>query len=151
MRTVRALLLLLVAITGVPTALGDSATTSMNVSVQVIARTILTIDRVPEVVTVTTQDIARGYVEIPAAIAFRVRSNARNGYSVQFEPVGYPFTKADIAWDSQLAVVSADGSWLTRSYEAGERAGLLSVRLGLSEYAAPGTYAWPVRFDANSI
>jgi hypothetical protein len=100
---------------------------------------------------ITRQDIARGYVDVPAAVAFRVRSNASNGYRVEFEPLGYPFTRAEIAWDGQLARVSADGSWLTRSYERGERTGALNVHLALAPDASPGAYPWPVHFDASSL
>jgi hypothetical protein len=150
MRTVFGVLILL-AIANVPTALADSASVDMHVSVEVVARTILQVDRQPDAVAITPQDIERGYVEVPAAVAFRVRSNARNGYRVEFEPVDYPFTRAAISWDSQRAVVSADGSWLTRSYEEGERAGTLTVRLDLAPGAKAGSYAWPVRFDATSL
>ena len=148
---IRTILLLVAAIAIIPAAYCDSTSASMSVSVQVIARTIVTVDREPAQISITSQDIARGYLDVPAAVAFRVRSNARNGYRVQFEPIAYPFTRANVTWDSQIAVVSADGSWLTRAYQQGERAGTLSVRLALSGDATPGTYAWPVRFDADSL
>ena len=150
MRAVYGLLVLLV-IANVPTAFADSANATMRVSVDVVARTILTVDRQPDGVTVTQRDIERGYVELPAAVAFRVRSNARNGYRIEFEPLDRPFTRAAISWDRQLAVVSADGSWLTRSYEEGERAGTFSVRLDLAPGTKAGRYRWPVRFDAVSL
>ena len=151
MRVAPFAVLMVAAVASVPTALAGSATAGMQVSVDVVARTILTIDRQPVAVTVTQQDIDRGYVDVPAAVAFRIRSNARNGYSVQFEPVSYPFTRARISWDSQTAVVSADGSWLRRAYERGEQLGSLTVRLDVSRQATPGSYVWPLRFDANSL
>lgn len=145
------LVALLSAVATVPTALaGGSASATMHVSVEVVARTIMTVDHQPDVVTLTQQDIDRGYVEIPAAVAFRIRSNASNGYAVQFEAVGYPFTRAKIAWDSQSAVVSGDSSWLTRPYQPGEQVGSLNVTLDVSPNTAPGTYPWPIRFDADS-
>ena len=146
------LVALLSAVAVVPTAFaGGSASATMHVSVEVVARTVVTIDHQPDVVTITQQDIDRGYVEVPAAVAFRIRSNANNGYAVQFEPVGYPFSRAKIAWDGQSAVVSGDGSWLTRPYQPGEQLGSFNVTLDVSPDTAPGTYPWPVRFDANSL
>jgi hypothetical protein len=146
------LVALLSAVASVPAAFaGGSASATMHVSVEVVARTIVTIDHQPDVVTVTQQDIDRGYVEVPAAVAFRIRSNAQNGYAVQFEAVGYPFTRAKIAWGSQSAVVTGDSSWLTRPYEPGEQPGSFNVTLDVAANTTPGTYPWPVRFDANSL
>lgn len=143
--------LLLVAVVRVSGQPADSASASMRVSVEVVARTILTVDRIPAEIRLTADDIARGFVDVPEAVAFRIRSNASNGYALQFEPVSYPFTRARVAWDSRLAVVSADGSWLTRPYTPGEQAGTFTVRLDLARDAEPGSYAWPVHFDATSL
>jgi hypothetical protein len=144
------LLLTLVALS-VPSAYANSASATMNVSVQVIARTIVTVGQQPAAIDVTAGDIQRGYIDLPAAVAFQVRSNARNGYALQFEPVGGPFSQAQVKWGNSTAVVGADGSWLSRSYQSGTASGLLDVRLVLSADANPGSYAWPVRFDANSL
>lgn len=125
--------------------------TQMHVSVEVIARTILTVDSQPSAVNVTPADIARGYLELPSAIAFRIRSNARNGYMVQFQPIAGPFTKAEVSWDNTVASVGSDSSWVTQPYERGTRAGSMNVRLTLAADTAPGTYAWPVSIAADSL
>jgi hypothetical protein len=145
------LLALLVIAVFLPTAYANSASATMNVSVQVIARTIVTVGQQPAAIDVTARDIQRGYIDLPAAVAFQVRSNARNGYVLQFEPVGGPFSRAQVKWGNSTAVVGADGSWLSRSPQSGTATGLLDVRLVLSADAAPGSYAWPIRFDANSL
>lgn len=152
MRTLRlTAILLLMAGTGVPSAVAGSSSADMTVSVHVVARTIVTVDREPQEVRLTAEDVARGYVDMPSAVALRIRSNARKGFSIQFEPVAYPFASAQIVWGSQQAVVSADGSWLTRSYVPGEQAATFNVRLRLASDAAVGSYPWPVRFDASSL
>jgi hypothetical protein len=61
----------------------------MRVSVQVVARTLLFVDEQPKSLVVTKDDVQRGYVEVPSAVKFRIRSNSRNGYRVAFDPVNY--------------------------------------------------------------
>lgn len=123
----------------------------MHVSVEVIARTILSIDSQPSAVEVTTTDVARGYIDLPAAVAFHVRSNARRGYTVQFQPVAAAFTKALVTWGTTTATVGSDESWVAQPYVQGTVAGTMSVRLFLSPAAAPGTYGWPLSIDADSL
>src|ERR1700736_4118659 len=109
------LLLLLATLFFLPTAYAGSTSATMNVSVHV-----------------TAEDIHRGYVDLPAAVVFQVRSNARNGYALEFEPVSGPFSRAQVNWGNSTAVVGADGTWLTRSRQQGTASGVLDVRLGLT-------------------
>ena len=131
-------------------AYADSASATMAVSVQVIGRTLLTVAQQPASVEVTQSDVQRGYIDVPAAVAFQVRSNAREGYSLQFEPVSGPFAQANVTWENRTAAVGADGTWLTHGYQQGTTVGRLDVRLVLAPDAAAGSYSWPVRFAAGS-
>ena len=151
MRTLRTISLLIATfvIVAAP-AYAGSASATMSVSVQVIGRTLLTVAQQPSSVEVTQSDIQRGYIDVPAAVAFQVRSNASEGYSLQFEPVSGPFAQAKVTWENRTASVGADGSWLTHGYQQGTTAGQLDVRLVLAPDAAPGSYSWPVRFAAGS-
>ena len=88
---------------------------------------------------------------MPQAVAFHVRSNAANGYTVQFQPVSGPFSRADVSWGNAQATVGADGAWLSAPYRQGTAGGTFSVRLTLAPGTQPGSYAWPVRFDAGSL
>lgn len=152
MRTLRTIVLLIATfvIVAAP-AYAGSASATMAISVQVIGRTLLTVGQQPASVEVTQSDIQRGYIDVPAAVTFQVRSNAREGYSLQFQPVTGPFAQAKITWENSTAAVGADGSWLTHGYQQGTTAGHLDVRLVLAPDASPGTYSWPVRFAAISL
>jgi hypothetical protein len=142
---------LLLTVILIAPAYAASTSAQLSISVEVVARTILTIDSQPANIEITAADVARGYVDVPQAMAFRVRSNAINGYTVQFDPMSYPFSRADINWGNTSATVGADGTWLTRPYQQGTTAGSLNVRLTLSANASPGSYSWPVRVAANSL
>lgn len=128
-----------------------ASSAQMRVSVQVVARTILTVDSQPATVEVSPADLARGYVEIPAAVAFRVRSNARNGFSVQFQPVSAPFSRAELSWGTTTVAVGTDSSWVAQPYQQGTVATTMNVRLAVAPGTNPGTYAWPVVFGAHSL
>ena len=154
MRKQKALLPVLLAFTAMSAPLyAGSNTAQMNVSVQVIERTILTIETQPATVSVTTDDIARGYVDVPQAVAFRIRSNSREGYALTFQPVSFPFAAAEVRWGAQAAMVERS-DWmpsLTHPYQQGGSAGSLAVRLRLDAGVEPGSYAWPLHVAASSL
>ncbi|HKB79435.1 MAG TPA: hypothetical protein VKH35_06945 [Thermoanaerobaculia bacterium] len=131
-------------------AFAGSSSALMSVSVEVIARTLLNVDTQPESVDITRVDLARGYLDIPQAVTFRVRSNAARGYELQFEPVAFPFTTAAVTVGAGVATIRSDGAWLTEPYQHGTTGGTMSVRLWLAPGTQPGSYAWPVVFTANS-
>jgi hypothetical protein len=146
----RATALLIVAGVAVPAAAGSSAA-QMQVSVRVIARTILSVDGQPTSVRITAGNVARGYVDIPEIIAFRIRSNAVNGYTLHFEPVTAPFSRAEITWNGIVMVIGNESSWMNREYHRGATSGVLSVRLLLAPATQPGSYPWPIRLTADSL
>jgi len=154
MREHKTLLPVLLAFTAMSAPLyAGSSTAQMNVSVHVIARTILTVDAQPSSVNITADDVARGYVDVPQAVAFRVRSNSRDGYMLTFQPVNFPFSAAEVRWGAQSATVEG-GDWmpsLSHPYQQGGSAGSLAVRLRLSAGVEPGSYAWPLQVAANSL
>ena len=134
-----------------PLFAGGSTSSTLSVSVQVVARTILTVDSQPATIQITSDDVARCYVDLPQSVAFHVRSNAANGYALEFQPLSYPFSRADVSWGTTVATVGSDGAWLTEPYQQGTSTGSLNVRLSLAAGTQPGNYAWPVRFDAGSL
>jgi hypothetical protein len=146
----RACALLVVVSVAVPAAAG-SFSAQMQVSVRVIARTILSVDRQPTTVQITAGDVARGYVDIPQVIAFRIRSNAVNGYALQFEPVAAPFSRAEITWNGVVMVIGHESNWMNREYHRGATSGVLNVRLLLAPTTQPGSYPWPIRLTAASL
>jgi len=128
-----------------------AASAQMHVSVEVIARTILSVDSQPASIDVTPADIARGFVQVPSAIAFRVHSNARNGYTIQFQALRGPFTQAQVSWGNAVVTVGSESSWLAQPYQQGITTGAMDVRLSLASNAVPGRYDWPVAVGADSL
>ena len=129
----------------------DSVNATMQVSVQVLARAIVTIDSVPASVEVTAADIARGYIDIGAPIIVRVRTNSRRGYMLQAEKTSETFSAIDLSFLQASMSVSSHESWIQRPYVAGGDVMPIRARLFLSAGATPGTHALPVSFSATPL
>ena len=123
----------------------------MQVSVLVVARTILTMEQQPATIEITANDVARGYLDFPNAIAFRIRSNAANGYVLQFAAVDAPFSRAEITWNGIVLMIRAEPARINQRYQPRTTSGLLTVRLRLAPTAVPGTYPWPIHLAAASL
>ncbi len=124
----------------------------MAVSTQVIGRTLLTMDRQPSSLVITDADVVRGYVELPGAVQFQVRSNVRQGYMIRFDALPEPFAKAQVEWNqTQVVVGTADQAFVAQPYVRGATAIHASVRLDLSPTTTSGTYPWPLTVGADSL
>ena len=132
-------------------AIAGSTSAQMQVSVRVVARTILTVEQQPETVEITASDAARGYLDIPDAVALRIRSNAADGYALRFTPVGAPFTRAEITWNNAVQVIGTEPAALRQQYKKGSASGLMRVRLLLAPATLPGSYPWPIQLFAASL
>ena len=132
-------------------AIAASSSAQMQVSVLVVARTILTVEQQPATIEITANDVARGYLDFPNAIAFRIRSNAANGYVLQFAAVDAPFSRAEITWNGIVLMIRAEPARINQRYQPRTTSGLLTVRLRLAPTAVPGTYPWPIHLAAASL
>ena len=131
-------------------AVAGSSSAEMRVSVTVVARTLVDVDRAAEAVTVTDADIRRGWIEVPAALALRVKSNAREGYLLRFQPLQGPFTRGELSWGNNLVQLGADERWITqRTDEQG--AAVMNLRLQLADGVKPGVYPLNLGVTGDSI
>src|SRR2546427_2464781 len=122
----------LLILTFSPAAIAASSSAQMQVSVLVVARTILTVDQQPATVEVTANDVARGYLDVPNAIAFHIRSNAANGYVLQFAAVDAPFSRAEITLNGIVFMISAEPARENEQYQPGTTSALLTIKLRLT-------------------
>lgn len=93
-----------------------------------------------EAVVVTPGDLARGFVDLPAASMLSIDTLAlRPDITVDFSPVADLFKSLEIRTEEQK--LSAAGG---RSAES-----LLTYRLYLADGARPGRYALPLTFNVT--
>jgi len=143
-----ALALLSLALPGA--ALAGSASALMSVSVQVQARTLLSVESQPPSLVLTEADLTRGYVEVSSVSRVRVRSNDPDGYLLAFDVTAGPFTAIEVTGLGPAARISANGGWLARPFAGTQPVtSELSYRFLLASSAQPGIYAWPVSLSAR--
>jgi hypothetical protein len=80
-----------------------SVSAPMQVSVDVIARAIVTVDSRPAAVDATQTDIARGYVDVSAPIIIQVRTNSRAGYLLEAEPLTPDFRTVELTFGNAMS------------------------------------------------
>ena len=139
------------AMMGTVPVFADSTTATMQVSVQVIARAIVSVDSQPVSVTITSDDIARGYVDVQAPIMVRVRTNSRQGYMLQVENQSETFSSIELTSGNVEMHVGDHESWIQRPYVAGGDLMPMRARLHLSQAAVSGTFAVPIAFTASPL
>jgi len=135
------LVLLLVA---VPAAARE-ASAGLAVSVSVQPRASLEAVSLPARLTVSAEDVARGYVDLVATC--RVRSNDRRGYILRLAPRA-GLTRAIEVRGLGADVVLGEESVEIHHPAARPAQGLeFAVRFVLDPRATPGTYAMPLHLD----
>ena len=128
-----------------------STSATMMVTAHVLARTIVTIDQEPQQIVVTDQDVRRGYVELPSALRFSVRSNARDGYLLEFSQLDPAFRRMSVRWDSTEVQLGGDGAVIAQAAPRGQDYRVADVRLELAQGTQPGVYGWGVRLNGSAL
>jgi hypothetical protein len=143
----------LAPITGLaPAAEAAQRGAAMAVSAVVVASARIQLTHQVRQVTISAADIARGYIEIPAAAGFAVTSNSRSGYLVELRPVGNLFESVRVSGMGRPVQLGADGGTIVQrgplppnlSHE-------LDFHFTLRADVSPGTYPWPVHLAARAL
>ncbi len=103
--------------------------------------------------TVTPDDVARGYVEVPAASRFTVITNNRAGYTLSFQPNASIFRSVAINGMGVSVEFGAGGGTVIQSgAEAGVLRTLLELgyRFYLAEGVQAGNYFWPLSVSVSA-
>lgn len=108
----------------------------------------------PSAVIVTSADVARGYVDVPAPAHLAIRSNSQSGYLLEFASEGdfmRQILVKGLASDVQLS--PAGGTVMQPSTGAGvtNTTVALGFRFLLAESTKQGTYPWPMRVSITAL
>ncbi|HEV3239928.1 MAG TPA: hypothetical protein VG429_05960 [Casimicrobiaceae bacterium] len=103
-------------------------------------------------ITITAADIARGYVDIPAASQLRVTSNNPAGYIVDFFSRLPIFTSVRVSSSGGGADLGPDGGAIIERGRQGRDMPLnLSYRFNLIAQVQPGTYPFPLALNVRPL
>ena len=147
MKRLAEVLLLLAAVPCVAAA-GETRA-SFLVSATVLARASLESVSQPTTLSVSPEDVARGYLDVAAA--YRVSSNDPSGYMVRLAP------RIGLTRSVEVAGLSTPIVMTDQVVEVIQPAALrpqrldLRFRLVLGENAVPGTYAMPVQLSVATL
>jgi len=125
-----------------------SASTFLHVHAVVLPRASVNVLVRPPKLAVTEEDIARGFVEIPATTVVEVKSNHPAGFLLTFSSHGLLFEEVLIRGLERNIVLGPDGGLVKLSVK-----GRLMMTLGYRFVLAPGTqqgvYEWPITLAAG--
>ena len=122
---------------------GDKATIMVSATVKAgISKTFIHQART---LTITNDDVNRGYVDVKAATVLQVRTNSRQGYFMIFEGIDGPFSEVWVVDGTRSTVLSKMGGLVHQPYPGpmGETKEL-GYRFILSAQVIPGSYPWPM-------
>jgi hypothetical protein len=135
-----------------PSVNAAQSTAALAVSVAVIANAKLNTHYQATQLKISAADVARGYVEAPAASRFSVVTNSRAGYAVDFHPVSDLFNSVHVGGLAQAGDIPADGGTIVqRGPLAPDGNYELSYRFNLRPDVVPGNYPWPLQMSVRAL
>jgi hypothetical protein len=129
---------------------GSSAVLRVTATVQRFATVRVA---VPTTLTISRQDVDRGYVEVAAPLHLSVRSNVAQGYRLVLKHRGALVRNAVVHGLPEVLVVDAAGATVARpaaGHGIWQESLQLHVRFALSPHVQPGTHDWPLQISALS-
>ncbi len=125
---------------------------ALSVSVRVVANAKLHSDYQATQLAISGTDLARGYIDIPAASRFSVASNSRSGYLMEFYPVGNLFASVQVSGLGSAVELGADGGAVVqRGLQPPKLTHELSFRFFLRPDTRAGLYPWPLLLSVRPL
>lgn len=98
---------------------------------------------------VTTEDIARGYIDVPAATHLMAKTNDRNGFSLSFDARSNVFRRAQVTGLARGLDLGPEGGMAHQPFTGKQMLMRLSYRFFLAPEVAPGSYPWPLQISST--
>lgn len=133
---------------GKASAAKGTSSASMRISATVAPYTHLDVLAQAKTLTVTADDVKRGYVDVSAGTHLMARSNDPNGFLVSFTPRAGVFDSAKITGLGNDVEIDRAGGSVHRAYTGREASMQLGYRFVLSRDVPAGDYPWPLQISA---
>jgi hypothetical protein len=125
---------------------------AMPVSAMVVANARLYTSYQAKNIEISAADVARGEVEVPAALRFSVATTKGSGYLMLFHSVGNLFDSVQIDGLSNAVQLGSDGGAIVqRGPQVQNQTHELSFRFSLHPDTAPGSYPWPLMLSVRGL
>ena len=130
-------------------ASADTVEGKLTISLTLLKHASMQIHTQPSSVTVTADDVDRGYVDMSSSAKLAVQSNAQGGSMLMFENQGEFLLQPLVrGLDNDVHLNASGGGVAQRASGRGMYKTMLDLgfRFTLSESARHGVCAWPLRF-----
>lgn len=135
-----------------PSAQAAQRSAAMPVSAMVVTNAKMQTSYQTTQIQISVADVARGQVEVLAALRFSVATNKGAGYLLQFHPVGNIFESVHVGGLGNTVQLGADGGAIVqRGAQASNQTHELSFRFTLRPDTTPGTYPWPLLLSVRGL
>ncbi len=139
-------------IISVGNAFAESSTAVVSVSANVLPNAEFSVLHQETQLTITHEDINKGFVDISGAMIISVKTNSENGYLLSFYAESSKLKGINVISGSNTYNLSVSGGEVHMPYEGpGHVTKKLGFRIDLSEDSVPGTYKWPVAIMISSM
>jgi hypothetical protein len=122
---------------------------TMKVTANVLPYLRLQVLKQASSLNITPEDVARGYVDVPAATDLMAKTNDRNGFSLSFDARSNVFRKAQITGLAHGLELGAEGGLVHQPFTGNQMLMRLSYRFFLAPEVAPGSYPWPLQISST--
>ncbi len=140
---------LLLCFAFIPSAEAGAVTASVAVRAVVLPRASIKIIREPATITVTHEDIVKGYVDGGQPSLIEVRSNSRSGCVLTVDGGG-PFKETEMTLEGRTVTVGPQGGMIIVRV-LGRQIVPLKYRFILGQDSRPGTYPWPFTLSVSPL
>jgi len=121
----------------------------MKVTANVLPYLRLQVLKQASTLDVTPEDIARGYIDVPAATDLMAKTNDRNGFSLSFDARSNVFRKAQVTGLVNGLELGPEGGMTHQPFTGNQMLMRLSYRFFLAPEVAPGSYPWPLQISST--
>ncbi|HEX4523394.1 MAG TPA: hypothetical protein VH704_07730 [Casimicrobiaceae bacterium] len=132
-----------------PARAASVGSSTMKVTANVLPYLRLQVLKQASSLNVTPEDVARGYVDVPAATDLMAKTNDRNGFSLSFDARSNVFRKAQITGLAHGLELGAEGGLVHQPFTGKQMLMRLSYRFFLAPEVAPGSYPWPLQISST--
>ena len=122
---------------------------TMKVSATVLPYLRLQVLKQTSTLDVTPEDVARGYIDAPAATDLMARTNDRNGFSLSFDTRSNVFRKAQVTGLVNGLEIGPEGGLVHQPFTGNQMLMRLSYRFFLAPEVGPGSYPWPLQISST--
>jgi hypothetical protein len=134
----------------VQNACAEPHTTKLTVMARVATFFRMQVEHQAAALTITANDIERGYVEVPAASSFSVITNTPDGFVVDFRPRSDVFRSVLVTGLQNPFEIDAHGGTVMHSVPHGRTTyHQLGYRFMLRPDLQPGNYPWPLEISVR--